>query len=100
MSCTACVAGRRIMVASWSARLALCGLLMAALGQRPMGNAPLTVRVSPTVSFAPATVFIRASVEADADNRAIAVSAESNDFYRSSEVPLDGDHAPRTNLFE
>jgi hypothetical protein len=26
--------------------------------------------------------------------------AESDDFYRSSEIQLDGDHAPRTNTFE
>ena len=36
----------------------------------------------------------------DADNRAVAIVAESDDFYRSSEIQLDGDHAPRTSTFE
>src|SRR3989442_1174304 len=88
------------MAASWSTRLALCGFLMATFGQSPQGKAPLTLRVSPTVSFAPATVVIRASIEADPGNRSIEVSAESEDFYRSSEIPLNGDQAPRTNSFE
>jgi hypothetical protein len=88
------------MAASWTTRLALCGILTAALGQHSQGSAPLTLKVSPTVSFAPATVFIRASIEADANNRSIVVTAESEEFYRSSEMPLDGDRAPRTNLFE
>ena len=30
----------------------------------------------------------------------MAISAESNDFYRSSEIQLDGDKAPRTNRLE
>ena len=28
------------------------------------------------------------------------MSAESIDFYRSSEIELDGENAPRTNMFE
>lgn len=39
-------------------------------------------------------------IEAAAGNRAIAIVAESDDFYRSSEIQLDGDHAPRTSTFE
>ena len=60
----------------------------------------MILKVSPAVAFAPAHLIVRAFVEADADNRAIAVIAESEDFYRSSEIQLDGDHAPRTNTFE
>ena len=39
-------------------------------------------------------------IVADADNRAVEVVAESEDYYRSSEIQLDGDQAPRTNTFE
>jgi hypothetical protein len=60
----------------------------------------MTLRVSPTVSFAPANLIVRAQIEADAENRAVEIVAESVDFYRSSEIQLDGDKAPRTNTFE
>jgi len=58
------------------------------------------LKVSPAVAFAPANLIVRAMIEADARNRAIAIVAESDDFYRSSEVQLDGDNAPRTTTFE
>jgi hypothetical protein len=80
-------------------RAGLCGLfLLVAL---PLGaRAPLAIQVSPAVSFAPATLVVRAMVEADANNRAIEVVAESGDFYRSSQIELDGDKAPRTTVVE
>ena len=60
----------------------------------------ITLKVSPAVAFAPANLVVRATVEADADNRAIEIVAESPDFYRSSEIQLEGDKAARTNTFE
>ncbi len=63
-------------------------------------NVPLSIRVSPSVSFAPADLVVRAVVEVNANNRAIEISAESGDFYRSSEIQLDGEKAPRTSQFE
>lgn len=60
----------------------------------------LTLRVSPAVSFAPANLVVRATIAADADNRVVEIVAESEDFYRSSEIQLDGDRAPRTSMFE
>ena len=60
----------------------------------------LIMSVSPAVSFAPAHLIVRAMIEADGENRAMKVVAESNDFYRASEVELDGDRAPRTSMFE
>ena len=59
----------------------------------------LTVTVSPAVAFAPATLIVRAKIEADSRNRAVEIVAESQNFYRSSEIELDGDKAPRTNTF-
>jgi hypothetical protein len=44
-------------------------------------------------------VTIQLSIEPDSDNRAIQVIAESGAFYRSSEVELDGDRAPRSSVF-
>jgi len=60
----------------------------------------LTMRVSPTVAFAPAYLVVQTQVEANAKNRSIEIIAESGDFYRSSEIQLDGEKAPRTTRFE
>ena len=54
----------------------------------------------PAIAFAPANLIVRTTIEADAGNRAIAIVADSQDFYRSSQIQLDGDHPPRTNTFE
>ena len=60
----------------------------------------LTLRVTPAVAFAPANLIVRATIAADPGNRAVEIVAESNDYYRSSEIQLDGEQAPRTNTFE
>ena len=60
----------------------------------------ITMKISPAVAFAPADLIIRATIVADADNRSVEVVAESMDFYRSSEIQLEGEKAPRTNMFE
>jgi len=76
--------------------ITLIGLL---LGATAVGIAkePVAVRVSPSVSFAPTDLRIHASIEPDADNRAVVVVADSVDFYRSSSIELDGDRAPKSN---
>ncbi len=60
----------------------------------------MTLKVSPAVAFAPANLIVRAMILADADNRAVEIVAESPDFYRSSEIQLEGEKAPRVNTFE
>jgi hypothetical protein len=66
----------------------------------PLGaDEAISIKVSPSVSFAPANVSIRATVPSNAKNRAVLVEADSANFYRSSEIPLNGDQAPRTNMF-
>ena len=52
------------------------------------------------MAFAPANLVVRARIETEARNRAVEIVAESTDFYRSSEIQLDGDNAPVTNSFE
>ena len=59
----------------------------------------LAMRVSPAFSYEPANLTIQLSIEPDSDNRAIRVVAESEEFYRGSEVELDADRAPRTSVF-
>jgi hypothetical protein len=60
----------------------------------------LSVRVSPAVAFAPANLNVRATIASDPDNRSIEIIAESTNFYRSSEIQLDGESAPRTTLLQ
>ena len=81
-------------------RMLLFGILVTT-ATLPAGAAErITMRVSPSISFAPANLIVRATIEADAENRSVLIVAESADFYRSSEIQLDGDHAPRTNMLE
>ena len=71
-------------------------LAVSSLGAQP----ELNMRVSPQFSSAPATVTIQITVEPDADNRAIAIAADGDAFFRSSSVPLDGANAPHTIALE
>jgi hypothetical protein len=82
-------------------RLCFCGLAMMMMAAAPLGAGDaLALRVSPAVSFAPANLVVRATVEANAANRAMEVVAESADFYRASMIELEGEKARRTNMFE
>ena len=73
---------------------------MVAVAMSAGAGEMMSVTVSPAVAFAPATLVVRTRIEADARNRAVEIVAESPSFYRSSEIQLDGDRAPRTNRFE
>jgi len=75
-------------------------ILLVAAASQLAAVERLKLNVSPSVAFAPANLVVRASIEPDAENRAVEVEAESSAFYRSSEIDLDGDRAPRTNTFE
>jgi hypothetical protein len=75
-------------------RALLAGVMLLAASPLSAGNR-LAVRVSPAVCFSPANLIVRTTVESDAGNRALEVSAESDNFYRSSQIQLDGDKAPR-----
>ena len=73
----------------------ICGLMV--LTVLPVdGGEPLRLAVTPAQSFAPATVRIRARIEPSAENRTLTVVADAADFYRRSDIQLDGDQAPKT----
>lgn len=55
----------------------------------------VSVRVAPSLAHAPADIIIYVTVERNADNRLLTVSAESSEFFRSSEVPLEGEDSAR-----
>jgi hypothetical protein len=60
----------------------------------------MTLRVSPRVASAPATIVVRVTVEPDEGNRRLEISLDSEAFYRSTELPLEGDRGPRTTQVE
>jgi hypothetical protein len=57
------------------------------------------MQVSPLVTRAPADLEVRVSVRPSADNRLLLVVAESCDYYRSSQVQIDGENSPALNVF-
>jgi hypothetical protein len=81
-------------------RVVLFGFLMFAFTSAGHAGDKLSLKVSPAVAFAPANLTIRTLIEADPDNRSVRIAAESPDFYRSSEIPLNGDRAPRATMYE
>jgi hypothetical protein len=73
----------------------ICGVL--ALAAMPVGAGDqLKMTVSPAHSFAPAVLRVRVSLEPSAANRSLEVIADGDQFYRSSEIQLEGDHSPAT----
>jgi len=73
--------------------LAALALLVAS----PLGaGEQLTIRVSPNVAFAPATVVVNAVAQRDAANRALEIQLVSSEYSRSSLIQLDGDQAAVT----
>lgn len=73
-------------------------VLMTALRAEP--GDPLGIRLLPGfVTSAPAVLRVLATVESHTDNRELQVVAESESFYRSSTVSLNGDRAPRLSEF-
>jgi hypothetical protein len=78
--------------------LGISGLI--ALSVLPIRAAQtVVVTVTPARAFAPASVVVRARIEPSAANRALAIIADGENFYRSSEILLEGDQAPRTFEF-
>lgn len=64
------------------------------------GDQRLSIAVSPAQSFAPAFLRVRIRVDPSADNRSLEVIADSGDFYRSSEIQLEGNRSPATFQIE
>jgi hypothetical protein len=78
-------------------KLIFCGaVLLSAVALD--ASQPVRVRVSPQISMAPADVLVYVTVERSADNRMLRVSAESDNFFRSSEVPLEGEGSARISI--
>ena len=76
-------------------------LTLFALSVTPLvAGGRVGVHVTPAVAFAPADLRVRASVTAYEENRAVEIIAESQNFYSSSEIQLNGEQAPKTTMVE
>jgi hypothetical protein len=60
----------------------------------------ITMAVSPRQSIGPTNLTVRVRVEPNADNRTLDIVADSGEFYRSSQVQLEGERAARTVVVE
>jgi len=58
---------------------------------------PILLTVGPAISLEPGNIRILSRVAPSAANRALVIEVESDSHYSSSEVPLDGEQAPRSN---
>src|SRR5262249_35022505 len=95
------VVGRRARRMERTMRLQAVLMGLALTTSTSVGaSQPISIRVSPAMSFAPANLVIRTSVEPHADNRVMEIVADAEDFYRASTVQLEGDRAPKTTIFE
>ena len=83
-------------------RIVLTALLCATFSMvaTVRGNEGLRMQVTPAVSLEPAVLTVRVSVEPSADNRVLQIVAESKDFFRRSEVQIDGERGAPLNVFE
>lgn len=70
--------------------------LVAATPTRAAENA-LSLRVTPLVAAAPATVSITVTVEPNERNRVLVIEDDADVYYRSSQVQLEGKNAARTH---
>jgi len=78
----------------------LCAVLLTWGGISIGAGGKISLKASPEISFAPARLTVRTAIEPDADNRALEIVIDSEDFYRSSLIQLEGDRAPRTSVVE
>jgi hypothetical protein len=76
------------------------GFLLATSGPPAGAGEKISMKTSPNVSYAPAHLTVRTTIEANVDNRALEVVIDSDGFYRSSRIELEGEEAPRTSIIE
>jgi hypothetical protein len=71
------------------------------LSASSLNGAPaLDLHVSPAIASAPAMLRIRATIAPKVDQRALTIVIESEDYFRSSEMSLEGEDAPRHLFLE
>src|SRR5262245_34394373 len=90
----------RTGVPTMRGRVILCGLLMSTFGTFAGASGKLSMAASPEISYAPAHLIVRTTIEPNDQNRFIQIEIDSNDYYRSSRIELNGAESPRTSIIE
>jgi hypothetical protein len=72
--------------------MAVCAYLMTHATERSVVN----LTVTPSVSFAPATIAPKIHVTPSATNRLLRYSLDGMEFSQVSDIALNGDNAPAT----
>ena len=81
----------------------VCAAMAVASAAGPLANTedqPLRAVVSPHVGWAPAVVRIQAIVRPADENRGIVFILDSDNYYRRSLVPIDGEADARVHFAE
>ena len=73
----------------------LFGLALLGMAAPATSRAALELRARPAFSFAPSYIQLDFVISPDRGNGALDVIAESDAFYRSSRIELEGERAPR-----
>jgi len=58
---------------------------------------PIEVTAAPRIALAPSDVRVRIRVEPHTENRLLVVVLAGDNYYRSSQIPLDGDKEATTH---
>jgi hypothetical protein len=76
-------------------------VLSGALTASPVpAKGVVEIRMRSYYYAAPATVSVVVAVEPGSNNRALVVEADGEDYYRSSEIELDGDKEKRFHTLQ
>ena len=81
-------------------RVMMTVLLLALAATGPKAQEPVRIAASPTFAFAPALLRVRVRVEPNAANRTLTITADSDGYYRSSLLELEGDTSEKTFFVE
>jgi hypothetical protein len=81
-------------------RVMMTVLLLALAATGPKAQEPVRIAASPTFAFAPALLRVRVRVEPNAANRTLTITADSDGYYRSSLIELEGDTSEKTFFVE
>jgi hypothetical protein len=74
--------------------MGICGFVV--LTALPVtGRDAVAITVSPAQGYAPARLRVVARIEPNAANRSLTIVADGANLYRSSELSLEGDRAPK-----
>jgi hypothetical protein len=79
---------------------AVLAALLAAASQAGHANQVVEIHLRGHFFAEPATVQITVAVEPDAHNRLLRIEADSGDFFRASELTLEGDEDKRLHSVE